>query len=143
MFIFEDKLRIVSMKFNFIVTGAFLMALAVGAGAFGAHGLKEKISPEMLEIWEKAVYYMMIHAIGILLAGILLVHFKNKKIELAGLFFLFGIVFFSGSLFLLALKEISFTESIRHILGPITPLGGISFIAGWVSLAFFGMKKSE
>lgn len=119
------------------------MALAVAAGAFGAHGLKEKISAEMLEIWEKAVFYMMIHAVGILITGALSVHFKSKKLQLAGLFFLFGIVFFSGSLFLLALKDISFTGSIKHVLGPITPMGGISFIAGWLYLAVFAMRKSE
>jgi len=109
--------------------GAFLAALGVGAGAFGAHGLRDILSPEMVAIWEKAVLYHLVHALGILLVSTLpptrLPHPVTSRIALL---LCFGTLVFSGSLYLLALTGIRW-------LGAVTPIGGTAFIVGWLWLA--------
>ena len=115
---------------NWSVVGAVLMALAVGLGAFGAHGLKNRLDAYSMSVYEKAVFYHFIHGLGILLAAVLA---RTNGISAAGLarvgWLLFvGIVLFSGSLYALAISGI-------RVLGAITPFGGIAFIVGWVVLA--------
>lgn len=105
-------------------TASLLLAAAVALGAFGAHGLKEqRLSEYSLGIWEKAVFYHFVHALGILIA---------TRIPNAGrwvpILFLSGIVLFSGSLYILAISQI-------RILGAVTPFGGAAFIAAWILLA--------
>lgn len=115
---------------NWSAIAAFLLALAVAFGAFGAHGLKGHLDEYALSIYEKAVFYHFIHAIGILVislfarAGSLVPATENR---VCWLLFL-GILFFSGSLYALAISGV-------RVLGAITPIGGIAFIAGWVWLA--------
>lgn len=116
-----------------VVTAAVLSAITIALGAFGAHGLKELVAPELLTIFDTGVRYQMYHALALLVIG-----FAEKVPETTKKwvfrFFCFGIVFFSGSLYLLALKEqLSFSVS---FLGPITPLGGLLFILGWIRLAY-------
>jgi uncharacterized membrane protein YgdD (TMEM256/DUF423 family) len=111
-------------------------ALAVAAGAFGAHYLKTILSPASLEIWNKAVLYQLIHCIALLCISTL--YYRN--IRLAAIFFISGIVLFSGSLYVLAFREVS-TMNLSWA-GPLTPLGGLSFIAGWLSL-FLGKPGNE
>lgn len=121
------------MNWGFIA--AILLALAVMFGAFGAHSLKDKISDYNLEVYDKAVFYQFIHALGMLFIGVFFAERNIKIFNLSAVFLFLGIVFFSGSLYLLAIREISFTANIANILGPVTPIGGLCFMVGWFLLA--------
>ena len=126
------------MKKKIIVTASALGALAVIAGAFGAHELEGSISPKNLAIWHTAVEYQFYHAgaLGLLST---LTRYRIKIIQHAYYLFLAGIILFSGSLYLLAcinLIDISWLP----ILGPITPIGGLLLIAGWVILGLAALK---
>lgn len=108
-----------------IALGALNGALAVAAGAFGAHGLRERLAPRALEIFETAARYQMFHALAIVVCGVV----ATRGATTAGVLFQAGIVVFSGSLYALALTDVK-------ILGAITPLGGVAFLAGWLWLAW-------
>ena len=114
---------------NWSAIAAFLLALAVAFGAFGAHGLRGRLDPYAMSIYEKAVFYHFLHAMGILMislfarAGSLIPVTENR---ICWLLFI-GILFFSGSLYALAISGV-------RILGAITPIGGVAFIAGWLWL---------
>lgn len=108
---------------------ALNLFVAVGAGAFGAHGLKRILSPEMLVVWQTAVTYQMVHALGLLAVALLGVRFGSPALSAAGVLMIVGIVMFSGSLYLLALTGMRW-------LGPITPLGGAAFLAAWLLVAW-------
>jgi len=110
-----------------IALGAINAAVAVATGAFGAHGLRERLEPRALEIFETAVRYQMYHALAMILAG--LVATRISSVTIVGWIFQVGIVIFSGSLYALALTDVK-------ILGAITPLGGVAFLVGWVWLAW-------
>jgi uncharacterized membrane protein YgdD (TMEM256/DUF423 family) len=117
---------------NWSAVAAFLLALGVALGAFGAHGLRARLeSSGMTSVYEKAVFYHFIHAIGILLVALLArtSAISPASMDRVGWLLLAGIILFSGSLYLLAFTGV-------RILGAITPLGGIAFIAGWVLLVF-------
>jgi uncharacterized membrane protein YgdD (TMEM256/DUF423 family) len=110
---------------------AFALAIAVGLGAFGAHGLRSRLDAYSLGIWEKAVFYHFVHALGVL-AGALLARTgiaAPSEAWWASLLFAVGIVLFSGSLYLLAVSG-------TRWLGAVTPVGGVLFIAGWLALAW-------
>ena len=111
-----------------------LAAVAVALGAFGAHGLKPKLSIEQLQTYETAVKYQFYHVFALIVIGILMQIFPNLKLAIAGDFFLTGIILFCGSLYLLACKDLLGLQSISKFIGPITPLGGLCFIIGWVIL---------
>lgn len=111
----------------FIIFGAVNALISVALGAFGAHGLEGKISEHYMGVWEKAVQYQMYHALGLLAVGILMQITNAPLLGAAGWLMLLGIIFFSGSLYILAVSGIS-------ILGAITPIGGVLFLAGWVCL---------
>lgn len=121
-----------------IITGAILGALAVALGAFGAHALKDVLTDYGAGIWDTAVQYQMFHVAGIIAVGILM-HPKligdATSLKWAFLCMTFGIIFFSGSLYALAVSGIS-------ILGAITPIGGVLFIVGWI-LLLVGVSKSR
>lgn len=110
---------------------AFALAAAVGLGAFGAHGLRDRLDAYSLGIWEKAVFYHAVHALGILVAPLLARAglASDNGAWWACLLLALGILFFSGSLYLLALSG-------ARWLGAVTPIGGVLFIAGWVTLAW-------
>ena len=120
------------MRKTFLRIGALVAMLAVIFGAFGAHSLKEVLTTEKIATFEIGVRYQFYHAIGILLIGLLLYNRKNKLLIAAGWLFLGGVVLFSGSLYLLAVRE-TMNLSLAW-LGPITPIGGVLFIAGWACL---------
>ncbi len=123
------------MRSPLIALGAFNAALAVAAGAFGAHGLRDRLEPRALEIFETAARYQMYHALAMILAGLIVA----RGASAAGWLFQIGIVIFSGSLYALALTEVK-------VLGAITPLGGVAFLAGWLWLAYAagrGKKPDE
>lgn len=126
------------MNKRIILTAAFFGALSVILGAFGAHGLKSIITSDQLEIWQKGVEYQFYHTFAILYLSTF-ARYKNKLIGLSFLFFTLGIVLFSGSLYLLALKD-AYHLSFAPVLGPITPIGGLCFILGWVFLFLAAVK---
>jgi uncharacterized membrane protein YgdD (TMEM256/DUF423 family) len=109
---------------------ALAMCLAVGAGAFGAHGLRSQLTPDLLAIWQTAVQYHAWHALGLLAIGMLLLRRPGQRaLMLAAWLLLAGIVLFSGSLYVLALTG-------TRGLGLVTPAGGVAFLCGWVALAW-------
>ncbi len=111
-----------------LIVGACLAALSVLIGAFGAHGLKSKISIHDLATFEIGVRYQMYHALAILLLGVISNYFPDSLISPVAYFMVIGVIIFSGSLYLLVLTDIKW-------FGAITPLGGICLIIGWILLA--------
>lgn len=106
--------------------GAIFMFLAVAMGAFGAHGLKGRLTPEMMDVYRTAVLYHLIHALALFALGVAAVNLPGR--HWGGILFVAGILLFSGSLYLLSITGIKW-------LGAITPLGGLCFLAGWLFLA--------
>ena len=120
----------------FIIAGAVNAAIAVIFGAFGAHALKERLTEKYLAIWETAVQYQMFHALGLIIIGILMSSSllgPIAQLNWAGYLLLAGIIIFSGSLYVLSFTGIG-------ILGAITPIGGVAFIAGWIMLIVAALK---
>lgn len=113
----------------FVIIGALLGAVGVGAGAFGAHALRERLSPDLLGTFETAVRYHLIHVVGLLIVAWAVTRWPGTATTAAGWLFLIGIVLFSGSLYALSLTGI-------RVFGAITPFGGVAFIAGWLALAW-------
>ncbi len=116
------------MDRTFLLAGAVAAFIAVGFGAFGAHGLRGRLTPDMLAVFETGVRYHMYHALALLLTAALVPRIEGKAIVAAGWLFVAGIVLFSGSLYLLAVTGVT-------VLGAITPIGGVAFLAGWALLA--------
>jgi|SRR5437868_8928555 len=115
-------------------TGAFILALAVVLGAFGAHGLKSRLDAYSMALWEKAVFYHFVHGLGLLVVALLPrtgTFAETAAAWVCGLLAA-GIVIFSGSLYALALTG-------QRALGAITPIGGLAFIAAWLLLAWYLM----
>ncbi|MEY2830616.1 MAG: hypothetical protein RIQ33_2474 [Bacteroidota bacterium] len=112
-----------------LLIACILGALSVVLGAFAAHGLKKMVDAYYLEIFEKGVKYQFYHTFAILTIGILMNQFSNTNFNLPVYLFLAGIFFFSGSLYLMTFTQIT-------KLGAITPIGGLCFIAGWLTLAW-------
>jgi uncharacterized membrane protein YgdD (TMEM256/DUF423 family) len=118
-----------------LIIGAIAGALAVSIGAFGAHGLKGiLLENQRTETFELAVRYQFYHTFALLLTGLFMEFFDQKRLRWASLFFLIGIIIFSGSLYALSLTGITW-------LGAITPLGGVGFILGWLMLMTGFQKK--
>lgn len=111
----------------FVAAGALCCMAGVITGAFGAHALEQVLSPERLQTWEKGVDYLFVHALGLVLLGVLEKTGPKKCHRVAGVLMMAGILLFSGSLFVLVLSDIRW-------LGMITPLGGMSFVAAWLVL---------
>lgn len=129
------------MRKVFLRLGSLLAMLSVMLGAFGAHALKETIAMDQLTIFETGVRYQFYHAIAILIVA-LLIHFRKTKLLLAaGWLFTAGIVCFSGSLYLLAFRDI--LSASLDWAGPITPLGGLLFISGWFILFLSSFSKNS
>ncbi len=121
------------MDRTFFVLGAVLAAVGVAAGAFGAHALRARLSPEMLSVFETGVRYHLIHALALLAVAWAGTRWPGGAVNAAGWLFLTGTVLFSGSLYALTLSGI-------RALGAITPFGGVAFIAGWLMLAWAVFK---
>lgn len=115
------------MDKTFVFVGALMAGVGVGLGAFGAHGLRGRLSPEMLAVFETGVRYHMYHALAILATAVLMTRLDGRAITIAGWSFTAGILIFSGSLYALALTGVT-------TLGAITPIGGLAFLAGWIFL---------
>lgn len=119
------------MHRNFLLVGAVLGFLGVAIGAFGAHGLRTRLSPEMLAVFETGVRYQMYHVFALLMVAAAIGHAGQARLLMvAGWSFIAGILIFSGSLYALALTGTT-------TFGAITPIGGLGFLMGWACLAFF------
>ncbi|MCZ4222291.1 DUF423 domain-containing protein [Pedobacter rhodius] len=126
------------MNKRIILTASFFGAVAVLLGAFGAHGLKALIDAPSLEIWQKGVDYQFYHTFALLYLSTF-ARYRNKLINIAYFCFTFGILLFSGSLYFLATRSIS-NLGFADVLGPITPIGGLLFVLGWIMLFFAAVK---
>lgn len=115
--------------------------LAVILGAFGAHGLKPHLNDYQRLIYEKGVSYQFYHTLAAFLAYILYEVRQVRYLLTAAVLFLIGIVFFSGSLYILATAEL--TGFPVALAGPVTPMGGLFFIGGWATLIYAGVKNSQ
>ncbi len=113
----------------FFAAGSLMALLAVALGAFAAHGLKSRLSPEMLNIFEVGVRYQMYHALGLIAVAWALSRWPESNLNAAGWAFIVGIIIFSGSLYILSLTGMRW-------LGAITPIGGLAFLIGWAILVW-------
>jgi len=128
------------MHKNFIKTAALLGALSVMLGAFAAHGLKDILALNELQIFETAVRYQFYHVFALLAVGILHKEFQGKTMVWAGRFFLAGILLFSGSLYVLC--YVKHQALPLNWVGAVTPFGGASFIAAWLLLFWALLKRN-
>jgi uncharacterized membrane protein YgdD (TMEM256/DUF423 family) len=117
----------------FFAAGALLAMVSVAAGAFAAHGLKARLAPEMLGVFELAARYQMYHAIALVICAFAWTRWPGPAVALAGGLFFVGILFFSGSLYVLSLSGIRW-------LGAVTPFGGVAWLIGWASLAWAAIR---
>lgn len=121
------------MDRTLLLVGALAGFIAVGFGAFGAHSLRGRLSPEMLAVFETGARYQMYHALAILMTAVALGFVDDRLLRVGGWLFTLGIVLFSGSLYALALTGVT-------SLGMITPLGGLAFLAGWALLMVSALR---
>ena len=121
------------MARTFWILGSLFAFIAVGAGAFGAHALRARLTPELLAVWETAARYQMYHALALLGVALAASRWPAGGWSAPGWLFTAGIVIFSGSLYVLALSGVRW-------LGAITPIGGVAFLAGWALLALAGAR---
>jgi uncharacterized membrane protein YgdD (TMEM256/DUF423 family) len=117
------------MERLFFIAGTISACMAVGLGAFGAHGLKGRLSPEMFNAFEVGVRYQMYHALALLAVAWVVTRLPGAAVVASGWLFVAGTVIFSGSLYLLSVTG-------SRWLGAITPIGGAAFLLGWLSLAW-------
>lgn len=118
-----------------LIAGILMALLAVATGAFGAHGLKEiLLQTNRTDTFELAVRYQFYHAFALLVTGVVMNWYPQPAAKYASVFFIIGIILFSGSLYILSLTG-------KTILGAITPVGGLSFILGWLFLLWAVIKK--
>lgn len=121
------------MERTFVAIGALCGLLGVAAGAFGAHSLRERLSPDLLAVFETGARYQMYHALALLAVAWAATRWSSAWLTASGWLFVAGIVIFSGSLYLLSLTGVRW-------LGAITPIGGVAFLAGWACLALAALR---
>ena len=117
------------MERVFFAIGAVTALIGVAAGAFGAHGLKNRLDPEMLSVFEVAVRYQMYHAFGLIAVAWAYTRWPVAAVTASGWLFIAGTLLFSGSLYVMSLTGLRW-------LGAITPLGGLAFLLGWACLTW-------
>ena len=122
-----DLFNLGQMSRIFLILGAGLALVAVGAGAFGAHALRARLAPDLLAVFETGARYQMYHALALIGVAWAATQWPGALVAAAGWLFVVGVVVFSGSLYLLALTGVRW-------LGAVTPLGGLAFLAGWGAL---------
>jgi uncharacterized membrane protein YgdD (TMEM256/DUF423 family) len=117
---------------TFLIVGGLAGFIGVSLGAFGAHGLRSRLSPDMLAVFETGVRYQMYHACALLIVALAAARLDGWLIRAAGWSFALGILLFSGSLYVLALSGIT-------VFGAVTPIGGLAFLVGWACLVAAGL----
>ncbi len=127
------------MQKIFLTYGSIFGILGVILGAMGAHALKSQLSSEQLVSYETGVKFQMYHAIALILIALLIDKLDNKSLRYSGYFFIAGVFLFSGSVYLLSLKNVLGIEN-WTFLGPITPFGGVCFIIGWIFILLAAIK---
>ncbi len=115
------------MSRTFFVTAAVLGFLGIAGGAFGAHALRGILDSDLLAVYETGIRYQMYHAFALVFTGWALQKYECRQFKLAGWFFIAGVALFSGSLYIMSFTGLRW-------FGAITPLGGLAFLAGWLSL---------
>ena len=139
--IHRSSFIIQNMNYTFLKLGSLFALFGVILGAFGAHGLEKHLSPDQLATFDTGVRYQFYHALALILLAILTAPMKNPPLlKYAGWLFTIGIIFFSGSIYLLACRAFLGIDNWRW-LGPITPLGGTCFIVGWGMLFVAALKQ--
>lgn len=128
------------MQKIYLIIGTILAGLSVVLGAFGAHGLRKVVSPENVAIYQTGVQYQMYHALALILVGILSEKIIHSMLSFAGGFFIAGVVFFSGSLYLIV-SLYAMNKTVPKLIGILTPIGGLFFILGWICLLVSLLKK--
>ena len=123
-----------------LALGAFFAGLGIAIGAFGAHALKPFLDANQSQVFETGVRYQMYHAFALLIAGVMHRSFPFRQIKIASVFFLIGILLFSGSLYAMTALKMSGAVGISE-LGLITPVGGVFFILGWIMMLWGVLKK--
>lgn len=118
-----------------LITGSLNMFVAVAAGAFGAHGLRRIVSPEMLSVWQTGVMYHLIHALGLLIIAALMPRLGAAALSTPGTLMFAGIILFSGSLYVLTLTNIKW-------IGIVTPIGGVAFLVSWAWIAWASWRAA-
>lgn len=122
------------MRTRSIVTcAAIALMVGVGTGAFGAHGLRAHVAPHLLDVWQTAVLYQFVHALGLLGIAALQPRLHARLASAGAAFLLAGILIFSGSLYALVLSGV-------RLIGAITPIGGVSFMIGWLLVALAALR---
>lgn len=122
------------VRSTLLATACLLMAAGVALGAFGAHGLRTRLAPDLLVIYETGVRYHLVHGMAAVLCVLLARGTGGRRAEVAGWLFAVGTVVFSGSLYVLALTG-------ERWLGAVTPVGGVCWIAGWLLLAVSALTR--
>ncbi|BBB24744.1 DUF423 domain-containing protein [Amphritea japonica] len=117
-----------------IVCSAFSGFVSVALGAFGAHMLREQLSTRLYDVLQTGIQYQMFHTLALLGVGLLVLRKPVKGLSLTAILFSAGIIFFSGSLYVLALSG-------QHWLGAVTPVGGLLFLAGWLNLGQLAYRQ--
>jgi uncharacterized membrane protein YgdD (TMEM256/DUF423 family) len=131
------------MPKNYIAAGAFFGGLAVALGAFGAHGLQKMTTDEsILHGFQTAVQYQVYHSLALLTVGIIAEKSPSRWIKWSAICFVAGVFLFSGSLYLLTYLKLQESDAIKFV-GPVTPVGGLFFIAGWISLFIAAVRKGS
>ncbi|MCM2329998.1 Uncharacterized membrane protein YgdD, TMEM256/DUF423 family [Geopseudomonas sagittaria] len=119
----------------FVLLAALYGFTGVALGAFAAHGLRGRLSPEYLAVFHTGVLYQLVHALALLGVGALALHWRSRLLAAAGGLFAAGILLFSGSLYLLTLSSLR--------VGPVTPLGGVCLLAGWLCLGIAASRAQS
>lgn len=120
---------------HLIIFAALTLLVGVAAGAFGAHGLKRVLAPELISVWQTAVLYQLIHGLGLFLIALLNTRLGSPLLSMAGVVMFIGVLIFSGSLYVLAISGTKW-------LGAITPVGGLAFIAAWAMVAIAAYRSN-
>jgi uncharacterized membrane protein YgdD (TMEM256/DUF423 family) len=119
-----------------------ILLLAVALGAFGAHGIRDRVDVRAYNDWQTGAQYQFFHGLALLGLSALDMRLASRTVTLVRIFFVLGVLCFSGSLYVLATRSILGTEALTRFIGPITPLGGLLFMAGWATLFIGAVRKN-